>query len=77
MRKILHSMAISDYFGFSFVFGWGLWWIIFPNSVVALDTWLKKRSNRKVYSPAQVRMGGVIWMVLMTGVLISFLLGWH
>jgi hypothetical protein len=66
-------MALSDYLGFGFMTIFGLWWIIFPKSVISFYTWFH-RGKIKLPPPSGIRAAGAIWMAIVVGILISVLL---
>jgi hypothetical protein len=53
----------SDYIGLIVFVGFGLWWVLFPNSVIRFYEWFHRR---KISAPKQsiVRIVGVLWIAL-------------
>ena len=39
-------MSIGNYIGFRFIVGFGLWFLVFPMSVIRFYTWFHKGSGR-------------------------------
>jgi hypothetical protein len=60
-------MKAQDYLGLILFVGFGLWWVLFPNSVIRFYQWFHggKVSVRK---PLMVRVVGVLWIVMVLGV---------
>ncbi len=61
-------MILSDYLGFSLAVGFGLWWAVFPSSVISFYTWFHK-GQVKMPSTSGVRLAGALWTVLVLVVL--------
>jgi hypothetical protein len=60
-------MKHDDYIGLVPYVGFGLWWVLFPNSVIKFYTWF---GRRRVSLPKQsaVRVLGVLWIALVLAV---------
>ena len=61
-------MQLSDYFGMSLFVGFGLWWALFPKSVIRFYTsFLRRRATlrpSRLPTPTVVRVLGSLWIVL-------------
>jgi hypothetical protein len=66
--KPIHA---ADYIAFGAAFAFGIWWIALPRSVIAFYTWFC-RGKAVMPGIAGVRIGGAIWVALLTYILISF-----
>jgi hypothetical protein len=66
-------MKPSDYIGFGCCFTFGLWWLLFPRSVIGFYTWFHS-GRAKMPGTLGVRLSGAVWVAVVFGVLISFLL---
>ena len=62
-------MKISDYFGFCVFAGFGVWWLLFPNSVIRFYRWFH-RGQVKLPAPFGVRLAGALWIALMSAVML-------
>lgn len=60
-------MTFSNYFGFGLFAAFGIWWMVFPHSVIAFYTWFH-RGKRTLPQPAAVRVIGAIWIAFVIGV---------
>jgi succinate-acetate transporter protein len=60
-------MKPEDYIGLTVFVGFGLWWVLFPNSVIRFYGWFHRG---KVSMPRQsaVRMLGALWIAFVLGV---------
>jgi succinate-acetate transporter protein len=58
-------MKLSDYFGFAVFVGFGLWWVVFPMSVVNFYSWFH-RGRVKMPGTFGVRLAGVLWVLLVS-----------
>jgi len=58
------ELKLSDYLWFALILGFGLWWAVFPQSVVNFYTRLH-RGRVKMPGIFVVRLVGVFWMLLM------------
>jgi succinate-acetate transporter protein len=72
-------VKLEDYLGFSAVASFGLWWVLFPNSVIVFYTWLSRGRAKISNAPAKdakfaVRLSGVIWLVLTMCVMTHYLI---
>jgi hypothetical protein len=56
-------MKPSDYLGFALSVGFGLWWAVFPRSVVSFYTWFH-RGRVKMPGIFLVRLVGVLWILM-------------
>jgi hypothetical protein len=63
------TMKLSDYVGCSLAVGFGLWWVIFPSSVIGFYTWLHK-DRIKTPGAFGVRLTGALWILLVTIVMV-------
>ena len=65
-------MAVSDVIGFAAAFGFGLWCLLLPHTVIRFYTWFHRG---KVSMPPQrgVRLAGAMWLTLVAAVLSTFL----
>lgn len=59
------EMKTSDYLGFALAVGFGLWWVVFPTSVITFYTWFHK-GRVKTPSASGVRLAGAMWTLLVT-----------
>jgi hypothetical protein len=66
-------MQESDYWGFTACFCFGLWFLLFPRSVIRFYSSLFGSKMQKM-SLIGTRVAGGLWIVLMLVVLISFLM---
>jgi hypothetical protein len=55
-------MKPNDYLGFALTLGFGLWWAVFPTSVVSFYTWFY-RGRVKIPGLILIRLVGVSWML--------------
>jgi len=62
-------MKLSDYWGFGVALGFGLWWLVFPMSVVSFYTWFHK-GRVKMPGTFGVRLAGVFWVLLVSIVMV-------
>jgi hypothetical protein len=60
-------MKAQDYLGLTLFVGFGLWWVLFPNSVIRFYQWLH-RGKVSVRKPLMIRVLGVVWLVMVLGV---------
>jgi hypothetical protein len=51
----------SDVVGFAAFAGFGLWWILFPTSVIRLYAWFH-RGKARLPGPRGVRLAGAFWV---------------
>jgi succinate-acetate transporter protein len=58
-------MSTSDIFGFTLFVSFGLWWAVFPRSVVRFYTWFHK-GKMKMPRLAAIRVIGAAWIVLVS-----------
>jgi succinate-acetate transporter protein len=56
-------MKLSDYIGFVLFGGFGVWWIVLPESVIKLYTWFHKGQVR-LPDPSTIRVIGIVWVVV-------------
>jgi hypothetical protein len=63
-------MNLSDAAGFVLYVSFGIWWLLFPNSVIHLCTWLL-RGKVPSLKPLAVRLIGLAWIVLFCVVIFS------
>jgi hypothetical protein len=63
-------MSTSDLAGFVLYLSFGLWWLLFPNSVIRLCAWLL-RGKAPSLKPLVVRLIGLAWIVLFCVVIFS------
>ncbi len=65
-------MKRDDYIGLVLCVGFGLWWALFPNSVIKFYTWFH---HGRVSLPKQsaVRVVGVLWIASVLAVAIHAL----
>ena len=64
-------MKPSDYIGFAAAFGFGLWWLGFPGSVISFYAWFH-RGRVVMPKTSGVRVTGAIWVVLVAVVMAVF-----
>jgi len=57
-------MGINEIPGAVIFFGFGLWWIFFPESVRKFYTWLHK-GKANLPGPVAIRIIGVIWLLVL------------
>jgi hypothetical protein len=67
------SMNPSDYLGFGVCFSFGLWLLLLPRSVISFYTRLYG-GRAKMPGTVGVRLSGAVWVAVMFGVLITFLM---
>jgi succinate-acetate transporter protein len=61
------AMNLSDYLGLAVVLGFGLWWLVFPQSVVGFYT--SFHTGKVKMPPARaIRLAGAFWIVLVLAV---------
>jgi len=53
-------MMLSDWIGFALFVALGLWWVVFPRSVIRFYTWFNRREIKA--SPIAVRIIGLAWV---------------
>ena len=63
-------MKPGDYLGFGVAFGFGLWWLVFPKSVVRFYTRFH-RGEVKIPNTTGVRLVGALWIILMFIVMLT------
>ena len=51
---------MSDYIGFGIFLGWGLWWLVFPNSAIRFYSRFHSAFGLKAPRPLVVRLAGVV-----------------
>jgi hypothetical protein len=61
-------MKVSDYIMIGVFGGFGLWWVIFPQSVVQFYTWFHRGAVKMPRSLFGVRLAGVLWLALLATV---------
>jgi succinate-acetate transporter protein len=64
-------MKTSDYFGFAVVLCFGLWWVVFPRSVIAFYT-LFHRGSVKMPRESGIRVAGALWLFMVAIVAFIF-----
>ena len=62
-------MKLSDYLWFALFAGFGLWWLVFPRSVISFYTWFY-RNRVKMPSTLSIRLMGVFWMLMVSAVMV-------
>jgi hypothetical protein len=67
------TMETSDYFGFGVALAFGIWFLMFPRSVISFYIWFH-RGSVKLPGTFGVRLSGILWIALVTTVLITFLM---
>ena len=67
------AMRPSDYLGFGASFGFGLWWLLFPRSVIGFYTWFHG-GRARIPGTFGVRLCGALLVALVFAVMVSFLL---
>jgi len=60
-------MKPNDYLGLAVCVGFGLWWVLFPNSVIRFYPWFHRR-KMSMPRPLVVRAVGLLWIALVLGV---------
>jgi hypothetical protein len=55
-------MSLGDY-GFGAALAFGVWWIVFPRSVIRFYTWFH-RGRVAMPRPIGVRLAGFLWVAL-------------
>lgn len=58
-------MSAKDIFPFGLLIGFGLWWVIFPQTVIRFYTWFHK-GRAKMPQPPVIRVIGAAWVVLVS-----------
>ena len=66
-------MKPSDYFGFGVAFGFGIWFLLFPQGVINFYTWFHQ-GKVKLPKTFGIRLSGAVWLALMFIALIIFLM---
>ena len=66
-------MKLDDWLGFGAVLGFGLWWVLFPRSVILFYTWFHGELP-KVPTELGVRLSGSLWVVLMFFVMVHYII---
>jgi len=61
-------MRTSDVIGFVVCGLFGIWWVVFPKTVIRFYEWFS-RGRARMGRPAQVRVAGLVWLALMLFVL--------
>jgi succinate-acetate transporter protein len=56
-------MKLSDHFAIAALVSFGLWWLIFPGSVIKFYRWFH-RGRVATGRPAGIRLAGLAWIVL-------------
>ena len=51
--------------GLVLVAGFGLWWVVFPESVIRFYTWFHS-GKVQMPKPSGVRIAGALWLLLVT-----------
>ena len=66
-------MNWTDYFGFGLAVGFGVWWAVFPVSVIRFYTWFHKG---RVRMPGEfgIRLTGTFWVLLVVAIMLFTLL---
>jgi hypothetical protein len=64
-------MKASDFVGFGLSLAFGLWLVLFPESVIKYYTWFH-RGYFKSPGPSGVRLAGVLWSILVVVVGLTF-----
>ena len=59
-------MKPQDYIGLIVFVGFGLWWVLFPISVIRFYEWFH-RGKASIPKPSIVRTAGVLWIALVLG----------
>lgn len=61
------EMKPDDYIGLIVFVGFGLWWVLLPNSVIRFYEWFHRRT---ILPPKRsvVRIIGLLWIALVLGV---------
>jgi hypothetical protein len=58
-------MSVSDYVGVAVFGGFGLWWLLFPKSVISFYTWFHRgRVSLPLSRQLTVRIVGGLWTAL-------------
>jgi hypothetical protein len=65
-------VKLDDCIGFGVVFAFGLWWVLFPESVIRFYSWFHRR-RPPIPGTRGVRLAGAIWLVLLIVVTIASL----
>jgi succinate-acetate transporter protein len=64
----------GDYLGFLAFASFGLWWVLFPKSVIAFYTWFGGGKTKISHVPEfAVRVSGFVWVVLVLCVMAHYL----
>ena len=63
------GMKLSDYLGYALAVGFGLWWVVFPASVIGFYTRFH-RGRVKTPGAFAVRLTGALWILLVTIVMV-------
>jgi succinate-acetate transporter protein len=62
-------MTTGDFLGLALFGGFGLWWLVFPESVIRFYTWFHGRRSR-LPRPVAIRVMGAAWFVFVTAVVL-------
>jgi len=62
-------MKLSDCIGLGMCVGFGLWWVLLPNSVVRFYTWFH-HGRVKLPRVSTVRLVGGLWIALVLAITI-------
>ncbi|PYJ96016.1 MAG: hypothetical protein DME23_22035 [Verrucomicrobia bacterium] len=63
-------MKLNDCLGFGLLIGFGLWWLIFPKSVVGFYSWFHRGGVRMPNSTG-FRLVGALWIILIVIVMLA------
>ena len=69
LESVSLEMKLSDYLGYTLAVGFGLWWVIFPASVIGFYTWFH-RGRAKTPDAFAVRLTGALWILLVTVIMV-------
>jgi len=61
-------MSLGDLIGAGIFGGFGLWWAVFPNSVVTFYTWFHGGRIRAFPRQHIIRLIGILWIALVLSV---------
>ena len=63
-------MDKNDLFALMLFGSFGAWWFIAPRSVLRFYAWFHSKPELATKNPIQVRIAGLVWMVLLVGVML-------
>ena len=70
------TLLISDIIMIIVTISFGMWFLIFPKSVIRFYTWFFHMCNYEfpAHEPIKIRMAGLIWIVFISVIFITIFL---